>query len=81
MVETITVLIVIFILLVGFIVYLKWQNDLQFGQWFEKVIALAPERGLTEADIQNMDEIWFWDYFLANHTPEKAMDLYLLDKF
>ena len=72
-----TILFVTIFLLIIFITYTKAQNDKIFGQWFEQILELAPEHGFTKTQIDDFEEIFWWDYFLQDMTPSEALDFHL----
>lgn len=68
----------VFLIMCCFI-YVKWQHDKQFGKWFGNVLHQAPFYGFTQERIDEFEEIYFWNYFLENKTPEEALKQYLAD--
>lgn len=79
MAESISILMLIILMIIGCIIYLKREHDKKFGIWFEEVIKLAPVWGFTQKRIDEFEEIFWWDYFCLEMTPEQAIKQYLAD--
>lgn len=77
MAEGIAILLTILVLLGVFVVYVKWQNDKKFGIWFAEVLKQAQYFGFTQDQINDFQEIDWWDFYLQELEPEQAIKLYL----
>lgn len=77
MVEAITTGLIIFLLIVGFVIYLVWKNNKNFAIWFAEVLRLAPYSGFTQERIDAFEEAEFWDDFISEYSAEEALKNYL----
>lgn len=75
--RNITLLLVTVFLVIVFIAFTKSKNDKLFGEWFENILILAPRYGFTQVEIDNFEEIFWWDYFCQDLTPAEALEIHL----
>lgn len=78
MTNNLYILVITVFLIMCCFVYLKWQTDKQFGTWLLEIKKLASIRGLPEDWLIDFVELELWDLYLSDHTPEEALELYIL---
>lgn len=73
----ITILLVTAFFIFAIIIYVVCQNNKQFEKWFDEILSLAPAYGFTPNEVENFQEILWWDFYISNLTPKQALEEYL----
>lgn len=71
--QNLTILLIIIVLFIVGIIYTKREHDKKFGLWFKTVLDHAPLYGFTQQEIDEFEELFWWDYFCQDLTAEEAI--------
>lgn len=71
--SAIFILMVVIVGLFAFLFNLKTESDLEFQNWFDEVITLASKQGYTQEQIDELEEIDFYVFYMDDCTAEEAL--------
>lgn len=77
MVESISALIILVILLIGAVIYIRADQDKEFRKWFDKILLEGKKRNMSDAEIDELEEAFFYDFFVESMEPNEALTQYL----
>ena len=67
---------IIFLTLGMIIVFLRKNLNQDFEEWFDKVVSLALTAGYDPIEVDDFEEMDFYDEYIEGRTPEQALKNY-----